>query len=68
MGILRAHTGAIWCIGLIDMSIQWSPSVVDTNGTYHCVQYTVEPSVVDTNGTYHCVQYTVEPLCSGHPL
>ncbi len=37
------------------------PSLVDTNGTYHCVQYTVEPSLVDTNGTYHCVQYTVEP-------
>ncbi len=34
---------------------------MDTNGTYHCVQYTVELSLVDTNGTYHCVQYTVEP-------
>ncbi len=34
---------------------------MDTNGTYHCVQYTVEPSLVDTDGTHHCVQYTVEP-------
>ncbi len=42
-------------------------SLVDTNGTYHCVQYAVEPLfLVDTNGTDHCVQYTVEPLFSGH--
>ncbi len=46
---------------IIVSSIQWNPSLVDTNGTYHCVQYTEESSLVDTNGTYHCVQYTVEP-------
>ncbi len=48
------------------------PSLVDTNVTYHCVQYTLFsglqwdlslvssiPSLVDTNVTYHCVQYTL---------
>ncbi len=42
-------------------SIQWNLSLVDTNGTYHCVQYTVETLFSGTDGTYHCVQYTVEP-------
>ncbi len=52
--------------GNLTASIQRNLSLVDTNGTYHCIQYTVEPSLVDTNGTYHCVQYTEEPLFSGH--
>ncbi len=38
--------------------ILWTPSLVDTNGTYHvCILWT--PSLVDTNGTYHvCILWT----------
>ncbi len=50
---------------LIVFSIHWNPSLVDTNGTYLFIQYTVEPSLVDTNGTYHCVQCSEVSLPQG---